>query len=175
MKPTWTLAFSGATHDLVKRHLFPGDGLEAAAILVCARTPRPRQKLLVREVVLVPYGACTRRRNAINWPGEYFEKAIDLGEPAGLCIVLIHSHPSDLFAFSDVDDASDRATLPSAFAAFGSLHGSAVMVPSGAVKARLYSAALEHAPVDLVTVAGDDISFWWNTTGDVTRPMAFTS
>jgi hypothetical protein len=169
------LGFSGKAHDKVKRHLFPGDGLEAAAILVCTRAPGPRQKLLVRDTVLVPYDACTRQPDAITWPGEYLEKAIDVGEPQGLCLILIHSHPGGLFAFSKTDDASDRATLPSAFAAFGNLHGTAVMVPSGAVKARLYAPALTTVPVDLVTVAGDDISFFWDNLGDAPRPMAFTS
>ncbi len=175
MRPAWTLGFSGKAHDKVKRHLFPGDGLEAAAILVCTRAPGPRQKLLVRDTVLVPYDACTRQPDAITWPGEYLEKAIDVGEPQGLCLILIHSHPGGLFAFSKTDDASDRATLPSAFAAFGNLHGTAVMVPSGAVKARLYAPALTTVPVDLVTVAGDDISFFWDNLGDAPRPMAFTS
>ena len=175
MRPAWTLAFSGKAHDEVKRHLFPGDGLEAAAILVCTRAPGPRQKLLVRETVLVPHGACTREPDAITWPGEYLEQAIDLGEPQGLCLILIHSHPGGLFGFSKKDDDSDRATLPSAFAAFGNLHGTAVMVPSGAVKARIYSPALTAVPVELVTVAGDDITFYWDNLGDAPRPMAFTS
>lgn len=174
MRPAWTLAFSGESHMRVKQHLFPGDGLEAAAILICTRAPGPRQKLLVRDAVLVPYDACLRRPDAITWPGDYLEKAIDLGEPQGLCLILIHSHPGGLFAFSETDDASDRATLPSAFAAFGTLHGTAVMVPSGAVRARLYAPALAAVPVDLVTVAGDDIRFFWHDVGDGPRPMAFT-
>jgi len=175
VRPAWTLAFSGKAHDKVKRHLFPGDGLETAAILVCTRAPGPRQKLLVRDTVLVPYDACTRQPDAITWPGAFLEKAIDLGEPQNLCLILIHSHPGGLFGFSRKDDDSDRASLPSAFAAFGNLHGTAVMMPSGAVKARLYTPALTPVPVDLVTVAGDDISFFWDSIGDEPRPMAFTS
>lgn len=174
MRPAWTLAFSGKAHDEVKRHLFPGDGLEAAAILVCTRAPGPRQKLLVRDTILVPYDTCTRQLDAITWSGAFLEKAIDLGEAQTLCLILIHSHPGGLLGFSKKDDDSDRATMPSVFAAFGDLHGTAVMVPSGAVKARLYAPALTPMPVDLVTVAGDDISFFWDRGGDVPRPMAFT-
>ena len=55
MKPASTLAFAGITHDRVKHHLFPGDGLEAAALLMCTRTPGPRLRLLVRDVIPVPH------------------------------------------------------------------------------------------------------------------------
>ena len=178
MIPETTLAFSGAVHGQVKRHLFPPDGLEAAAILVCTRTPGPRLRLLVRNVILVPYAACKRReRDAITWPGEYLEQAIDLAEPSGATIVLIHSHPGGLFAFSQADDESDRAVIPSLFQAFGALHGSAIMTTDGAVRARLYDPSIRDRPVNLVTVAGDDLSYWWDDkatlTGPGDRPVAF--
>lgn len=179
MIPETTLAFNGAVHAQVKRHLFPPDGLEAAAMLVCTRTPGPRLRLLVRNVVLVPYAACKRREcDAITWPGEYLERAIDLAEPSGSTIILIHSHPSGLFAFSEADDESDRVVIPSLFQAFGALHGSAIMTTEGAVRARLYDPSIRVRPVDLVTVAGDDLSYWWadkaTLAGPGVRPVAFT-
>ena len=180
MIPETTLAFGGAVHAQVRRHLFPPDGLEAAAILVCTRTPGPRLRLLVRDVILVPYAACKHReRDAITWPGEYIEQAIDLAEPNDSTIVLIHSHPGSLFAFSRADDESDRQVIPSLFHAFGALHGSAIMTADGAVRARLYDPNLQAHAVDLVTVAGDDLSYWWadkaTLTGPGDRPVAFTS
>ncbi len=180
MIPETTLAFSGVLHAQVKGHLFPPDGLEAAAILICTRTPGSRLRLLVQEVILVPYAACKRRaRDAITWPGEYLEQAIDLAEPGGSAMILIHSHPSGLFAFSDADDESDRKVIPSLFHAFGALHGSAVMTADGAVLARLYDPDLQACAVDLVTVAGDDLSYWWadkaTLIGPGDRPIAFTS
>lgn len=179
MIPEITLAFGGDVHAQVKRHLFPQDGLEAAAILVCTRTPGPRLRLLVRNVIIVPHAACKRReRNTITWPGEYLEQAIDLAEPSGSTLILIHSHPGGLFAFSDADDESDRAVIPSLFQAFGALHGSAIMTPDGAVCARIYDNGSHARPVDLVTVAGDDLSYWWadkaTLTGPGDRPVAFT-
>ena len=179
MIPETTLAFSGVAHGQVRRHLFPSDGLEAAAILVCTRTPGPRLRLLVRNVILVPYSACKRReRDAITWPGEYLEQAIDLAEPSGATIVLIHSHPGGLFAFSQADDESDCAVIPSLFQAFGALHGSAIMTIDGAVRARLYDPSIRDRPVNLVTVAGDDLSYWWDDkatpAGPGNRPVAFT-
>jgi len=180
MIPETTLAFSGVMHAQVKGHLFPPDGLEATAILICTRTPGSRLRLLVRDVILVPYAACKRRdRAAITWPGEYLEQAIDLAEPTGSAMILIHSHPGGLFAFSDADDESDRKVIPSLFHAFGALHGSAVMTVDGAVLARLYDSDLQACTVNLVTVVGDDLSYWWadkaTLTGHGVRPIAFTS
>lgn len=179
MTPVSTLAFTGVAYDQVKAHLFPGDGLEAAALLVCTRTPGPRLRLLVRDVILVPYAACPdRQRDAITWPGDYLEAAIDRADTAGDAIVLIHSHPGGLFAFSATDDESDRQVLPSLFQACGDLHASAIMTPDGAIRARLYQANILPKPVELVSVAGHDIVYWWERDAEKgrasTRPMAFS-
>lgn len=180
MMPAWTLSFAGATHDRVRRHLFPGDGCEAAAILICAQTPGPRRRLLVRDVVLVPHEACARREpHRIVWPGLWIEQAIDLAEAESLSLILIHSHPGGLFAFSDADDDSDQRVIPGLFQAHGAAHGSAIMVPDGRVRARLYGPNRETWPIDLVSVLGDDITFTWSGRDLLTRsaaaPMAFTS
>lgn len=179
MIPETTLAFSGALHGQLKRHLFPQDGLEAAAILICTCTPGPRRRFLVREIIFVPYAACKRReRNVITWPGEYLEQAIDLAESSASVMILIHSHPGGLFGFSDVDDESDRKVIPSLFHAFGFTHGSAIMTADGAIRARLYDPSLLTRAVDLVTVAGDELCYWWDDKADLNgpanRPVAFT-
>src|SRR5450631_1557894 len=102
-----TLTFPGVLHEATLAHLYPGDGLESAAILLCSRTPKPRLRLLVKEIIKIPDEECTvRTKDAICWPGAYLEKAIDLAEANDLAIVLIHSHPGGLFAFSGTDDAS---------------------------------------------------------------------
>lgn len=180
MIPASTLAFAGAQHRSAQAHLFPGDGREAAAILLCAATPGPRLKLVVREVIRVPHAACGQReRDAISWPGLYLEQAIDRGEAEGLTIILLHSHPGGLFAFSDIDDRSDRITMASLLQAYGEQHGSAIMTPNGAIRARLYGLDMVAKPIDLVTCAGDDIHFWWadnrSLTAPAVRPVAFTA
>lgn len=179
MKPDTTLALSGLMHAALKRHLFPGDGLETAALLVCTRGVGPRGRLIARDMILVPHEECRRARDAITWPGRYLEDAIDLAEDEGLAIVLIHAHPGGLLAFSEVDDESDRQVLPSLFAAYGDQHGSAIMTGDGAVRARLYDADMQAIPIELVTVSGDDLQYYWNTSatllGPARRPVAFTS
>ena len=94
------LALAGVQHERVRAHLFPGDGLEAAAILLCGRSSGPRVRLVVRDLILVRYSACRRREvDFITWPGAYLEQALDRAEAEDLTIVLIHSHPGGLFAF----------------------------------------------------------------------------
>ena len=66
-----TLVLSGVTHRGLEKHLFPGDGKEAAAILLCSRVERVGLKLLVRDVIQVPHKHCYRTATYLTWPGEY--------------------------------------------------------------------------------------------------------
>jgi len=92
--PKWTAA-------RLRAHLYPGDGLEAAALLLCAPVVGRRRKYLVQDVVEVPYAACARREpNRITWPGEYVEQAIDRAESRGLAVIAAALSPRPgLFAF----------------------------------------------------------------------------
>jgi hypothetical protein len=171
-----SLTVPGRLHAPLRSHLLPGDGREAAALLLCARAPGGRARLLARDIIAVSHAACaSRRKDAITWPGEYLEKAIDAAEPEGLAIVPIHSHPGGLFDFSPRDDASDAGVMRALFQAHGTQHGSAIMTPDGAIRARGYAPDLSFRDVPLVCVVGDDIQFWWSDGGPAQRrPMAFT-
>jgi hypothetical protein len=179
MRPGLTLAFAGTTHRGLVRHLHPGDGNEAAAILICTFSPGDQRRLVVREAIEIPYEACSLRApDAIVWPGAYIEQAIDIAEPEGLAIILLHSHPGGWLDFSQVDDAGDARVIPGIFEAFGERHGSAVMTGDGAIRARIYAPDMSHEEVEVVTVVGDDIRNWW--ADGIVRgipskpPMAFT-
>lgn len=176
MIPPSTLTLCGRQHSELQAHLFPGDGKEAAAILICAKVPGPRSRLVVRHINLVPHAACPERAaDYIVWPGLLIEDAIDVAEPESLVVILIHSHPGGWLQFSPLDDRSDRHVLPSLFNAFGDTHGTAIMTPDGRMRARLYSPDLTVSSVDLISVIGDDISFFWDHNPSAKRPMAFTS
>jgi len=179
MTPHVTLAMAGLHHDAARRHLFPGDGLEAAAILLCARGPGSRSRYVVRDIIPVPHGECgVRETDRVSWPGTWIERAIDQGEEDGLANLLLHSHPGGMLGFTDLDDASDRAAIPAIFQAYGSYHGSAIMTPDGAMRARLYDREMTVSDVDLIAVASDDILFNWrpdNPFERTRRPIAFTS
>jgi hypothetical protein len=176
-----TLVLAGGVHRRLQEHLFPGDGKEAAAILLCTRMPLQEPKLLVKDVVLVPYEACHRFENRLVWSGACLEDAIDRSEQDDLSMILLHSHPGGQYEFSTADDASDQLVMPSLFMARDCnrsgkiMHGSAIMVPGGAVRARLYDQHLIPTPIMLVAVYGDSLCFYWNSdTQPSKRPMAFS-
>ena len=174
MMPRTTLAMAGVHHAALQQHLFPGDGLEAAAILLCAKGAGHRSRYIVRDILPVPHADCFERTPIfVSWPGAWIEQAIDRGEKDNLSIVLAHSHPGGLREFSEQDDASDQAVIASLFQAYGRTHGSVLMVPDGAMTGRFYEPDMTVRPVDLVAVAGDDVAFHWLGVGR--RPAAFTS
>ena len=170
------MSFTEDLYGQVRRHLFPGDGREASAILLCSRVPDPRVRLLTRGVVLVPHTACTvRESDRLTWPGSFIEDAIDRAIEEELSLVLIHSHPGGMLAFSAADDMSDHEVLPCIFHALGPLHGTAVMVPSGAVLARVYDRQMQQISIDLTSVCGHDFLWFWSDGRFAVRPMAFSS
>jgi proteasome lid subunit RPN8/RPN11 len=166
-------------HSQLCRHLFPGDGLEAAAVLLCTKSSEHR--FVVNQVVPAPYDDCfIRLPDRISWPGEVVESAIDLAIDHSLTVILIHSHPGGLFEFSRVDDESDLEIMPSLFQAIGSdcqQHGSAIMTPDGAIRARLYDRDMGVVEVSHVMCAKDNISIWRSckAVDQAQHPMAFSS
>ena len=177
MKRSHTLVLPAKVADELRAHLFPGDGLEAAALLLCTVTGQRRQKWLGREVICVPHEHCTRRPDFITWPGEYVETAIDRASARGDAVIAVHAHPGGFFAFSSADDESDRVLMSSIRHGTDQAAGSAIMIASGAMRARIYEGD-RATPVDLVMKAGADIETWWNdgatATGPLKAAMAFT-
>ena len=168
-----TLSLSGEQHEHLRRFLYPGDGNEAVAVLLCSRRDGDRkQRLLVREIQEIPYEACTVRTPVrVTWPTEIIEQLLDQAEAEKLSIVKVHSHPGGYRSFSPTDDESDRLLLPMIR---GSIeadipHGSAVMLPSGEIFGRVLLKD-GFAPIDCVSVAGDDLRFWYADTGKAAMP-----
>ncbi len=156
-----TLAISAGDHNALRAHLFPGDGLEAAAILICGRAGQSGERLCVSSVMAIPYEACkTRTPTRLDWPGEYLDDAIDKADAIGGSILLVHSHPGGYFEFSNLDDNSDQLSIPCL--RHGSedesiAHGSAIMVPDGEMKVRLYGPDMQVIQVKRVWRLGIDI------------------
>ncbi len=173
------LAISEAHHAKLREHLFPGDGLEAAAIVLCAQSAAHRY--VVNQILLVGYADCSERSpDRICWPGTVIEEAIDLAEDHALSIVLMHSHPGGLLAFSTIDDDSDRDVMPALYEASESSlirHGSAIMTPDGAIRARLYDRQLVITPISAVHLASDELITWQASEQGslLPTPMAFST
>lgn len=173
------LALSEGHHAQLREHLFPGDGLEAAAIMLCAQSAAHRY--VVNQVLLVNHANCrVRSPDRISWPGAAIEDAISLAEDHDLSIVLIHSHPGGTLGFSTIDDDSDHEVMPALFEAselVSVLHGSAVMTPDGAIHARLYNRQLTVNPISAVHCAGDELLTWQVSKQGrlLATPMAFSA
>lgn len=168
-----TLSMTGVQHDRLKRFLFPGDGNEAVAVMLCSRRDGDRRhRLLVRDIQEIPYEVCTERTPVrVTWPTEIIELLLDRAEEERLSVVKIHSHPGGYRSFSPTDDESDRLLLPMIR---GSIeadipHGSAVMLPSGEMFGRVLLKD-GFAAIDCVNVVGDDLRYWYADAGHAVIP-----
>lgn len=148
-------------HSTLKQYLFPGDGRESAAILLCRFTGPSNERMIVTGITNIPDELCAQRTERfISWPGQCIEDAIDRAEQFADAIVLTHSHPGGMLAFSTVDNESDASTMPALFSAIGAKgfhHGSAIMVSDGSMKVRLYSSDRECRTLGRVIRVGHDI------------------
>lgn len=170
------IVISEADHSRLIRHLFPGDGKEAAAILICGVTGVERDRLCVSSLILVPYDECSvRTATRLTWPGLYLDQALEHLDALNGGAILIHSHPGGFYDFSALDDESDALTLPCLREGASNPNapiGSAIMVPDGRIKARLYRDGLSAEPVRAITAIGQDIRDLHSKADE--RPLAFS-
>ncbi|WP_425988594.1 ThiF family adenylyltransferase [Afipia sp. DC4300-2b1] len=157
-----TLTLTGSQRDLLKGHLFPGDGKEAAALILCGRHDgASRYRLLAREMHPIPYTTCVRREDHISWPVEWMDDLADRAAARGFGIVKVHSHPAGYDRFSRADDVSDRNLFPGIHALVEvPVHASVVMLPDGALFGRSVGPEGEFTPIERITVVGDDIEIY---------------
>jgi ThiF family/Prokaryotic homologs of the JAB domain len=166
-------------HDRLKQFLFPGDGKEAVAILLCGRCYGDRRhRLLVRAVEPVPYNVCTvRTAQRVSWPPEFIERLLERAAAERLSVVKVHSHPTGYAAFSNTDDEGDARLLPMirGWIEADIPHGSAVMLPDGQMFGRYLCADNNLAPLQMINVIGDDLHFWYADAGNVELPSFVAS
>ena len=160
-----TLAMTAGSHAVLMDYLFPGDGLEAAAILICNRgTGKLGRRLLVEDVICPPYENCQRRPDEVLWPFSetVSPELITEMDRRDQSLVTIHSHPEGQAQFSPIDDKNDRMLLPSISGWFDDErpHGAAVMRADGLIRARTIDEAGAFSAIRTVAVIGDDIKCW---------------
>ena len=159
------LSMTEKRHEAVFNHLFPGDGLEAAAILLCNQgTGRQHSRLIVADVLYPPHHLSERKVDFVAWPfGDCLspEKISDI-DRTGQSIVTIHSHPKGCDGFSEIDDHNDRELFPSICNWFddGRPNGSAIMFSNGRIEARTVDAYGRFSHMPTVSVVGDSIRIW---------------
>lgn len=174
-----TLAFSGDQHAHLKNFLFPGDGNEAVALLLCGRRDGDRrQRLVVREIHDIPYAHCpVRTPTQVTWQPDYIDGILERAAAEKLSVIKIHCHPGGYAAFSGIDDEGDARLLPMirGWVEADIPHGSAVMLPDGQIFGRILAPGGGFLPIDCVSVAGDDLHFWYADAGSVALPSFVAS
>lgn len=158
------LRMTEAQHAALCSHLFPGDGKEAVALLLCGRRAGPERHIFtVRRAVNVPHALCDRRPDRITWPTDFVDQLIQEAYGRGLAIVKVHSHGADYRQFSSVDDNSDCALFASVTSLMGDNmpHASLIMLPDGELFGRvLGNDGCVMAALDSVMSVGDDLRIW---------------
>lgn len=174
-----TLSLSGDHHEHLKSFLFPGDGKESVAILLCGRRDgNRRHRLLVREIHGIPYDMCLdRTTHRVTWPPDYIAPILDRASEIGLSVIKVHSHPTGYPQFSPVDDEGDMELLPMirGWVEGTSLHGSAVMLPGGEMFGRILRPHGTIEMISCIAVTGDDLHFWYADSCDGTVPRFLAS
>lgn len=159
-----TLTLNDDQHARLRAHLFPGDGSEAAAIILCGRRAGDRRhRLVAREVHPIPHDQCSvRTPERVTWPTDAIAPLLDHAEARGLTVVKVHSHPSGYERFSPTDDAGDQRLMPAIRDWFNIdlFHASAVMLPDGRMFGRCVTAEGGFEPLAHISLAGDDLMFW---------------
>ncbi len=172
----YKLRMTQSQHETLRSHLFPGDNLEAVAILLCGRRKgTDRHVFTVRKVVVIPHNICDRHVDHITWPTDLVDDLIKEAYGKEMAIVKIHSHPEHYRKFSRSDDISDERL----FSAISSLlddnlnHASLIMLPDGEIIGRVLDEnGLFLSQISSIMAVGDDISIWNNNTDSAVPSLA---
>jgi hypothetical protein len=165
----YQLSISGIHYDLLRRHLYPGDNLEAVAIALCGRLRSEHMhKLVVQEVVLIPHSECKRTPDYVSWNTERILPLLEKVAKHDYALLKIHCHPGGYEQFSSFDDDSDSSLFSSVFGWTDSdlPHASAVMLPEGRIFGRVFHPDMDTERLQRISVAGDIISIWNYSKGD---------
>lgn len=164
-----SVRMTGGQHERLMAHLLPGDGKEAVAVLLAGRrADEERHVLCVRELILIPHNECFERAvDLIRWPTTRLEERLEFATQKNLAIIKIHSHPTGFDKFSLRDDGADEELFGSVFGWMDTddPHASMVMLPGGRIFGRAVFPNSRLQELSLVSVAGDDLKFWFPQQG----------
>jgi hypothetical protein len=160
----YVLRMTEAQRMALQSHLFPGDGNEAVALLLCGRrNGTDRHIFTVRRILTIPYEVCDRRPDRITWPTDFVDTLLQDAYGKGQAIVKVHSHPFDYRQFSSTDDESDRTLFSSVVSLLGDdlPHASVIMLPDGEMFGRVLGEdGKVLAPLACIMAVGDEIRIW---------------
>ncbi len=160
----YKLKISGIHHELLKAHLFPGDGLEAVSIAICGRQNNVDCiTFLVHEIFPVPYESCSvRTAEKVKWSTVALPSILQKASTKKLSVLKIHSHPSGFPEFSKTDDIADKELFDSVAGWMDEDHAhlSAIMLPGGEIFGRAVVAGLNFVNLKSIAITGNDIFLW---------------
>jgi hypothetical protein len=160
----YSLRLTGTHYAQLRSHLFPGDGCEAVALLLCGRRAGENRHIFtVRKVVPIPYEVCDRRPDRVTWPTDFIDELLADALRTGAAIVKIHGHGGGYRQFSSTDDVSDRSVFSSVASLLGNQlpHGSLIMMDDGEIFGRVLGNDGEPLqPFDSIMAVGDDLNLW---------------
>lgn len=168
-----TLTLTAEQRAQLHAHVFPPDGCEAVAIVLCGLAQSETGlRLVAREIHPVPYEACsTRLPDQVTWPTEVLLPWLAIAEKRNWAVVKLHGHRG-FDDFSAVDDRADRQLFPSIYAWVGgtAVHGSAILMDDGRMFGRTVNDQGKFSPFAKVSVIGDDIEHFRSTTREGAVP-----
>lgn len=157
-----TLRITSKQLEQLQDHLFPGDGREAVALLICGRRKSVTAPALVaQKVVPIPYDQCSERTSQrVTWSTDIIDELVPELYGKELAIVKVHSHPTGYPSFSATDDRSDHGLFRSVMSLLGDglPHASVVLLPDGQVFGRVVTET-GTTPLRL-QVVGDEVRFF---------------
>jgi hypothetical protein len=155
------LRISGFHYDILKQHLFPGDGKEAVAVALCGRfSDQAAEHILIHEITCIPYTSCHQRApDIVEWSTELISHYFERLTKSNLCLLKIHSHPGGYDRFSETDNQSDLEFFDSAFgwSTNQKPHASAIMLPDGSIFGRYFFYDLHHEPIQKISIIGNTL------------------
>jgi len=157
-----SIRITEAHYDQLMQHLHSGDGKEAVAFALCGRAEfKNDQKLLVNEIIIVPYEACSIRKvDQVTWSSNVLQPVLEKAKRNNFGVIKFHSHPTGYASFSETDDISDRALFPKIYSWFDSdnPNASAILLADGTVIGRVVDKFGEFSPIDSFWKIGNEIS-----------------
>jgi hypothetical protein len=158
-----SLTLTEDQHKILAAHLFPPDGCEAVAIILCGRAAGAGlHRLLAHRVELVPYSSCSvRKPDSVTWSTDILVPLLVEAERRDWAVVKIHGHRG-YDRFSEIDDQSDRILFPSIHCWLESEmpHASVIMMDDGRCFGRVVTRNGGFEALGQVAVVGNDIKIY---------------
>jgi hypothetical protein len=160
----YQVSISGKHYNVLQSHLYSGDSREAVAIALCGKyADNNHTKLLVHEIVPIPYDICKiRESDLIIWPTDYLIPYLQKANKFGYSIIKIHCHPGGGEYFSSQDDRADGELFPSLYGWIddADIHASCIMLPDGRLFGRVITEDLQFSQIERIMHIGDKVQIW---------------